>query len=485
MVDRIQRLLRSRRHPSGPGGVSREFVGNLRWQYVTTGTTLLSGFAYTLMVARWLGSAEFGVLALGLGFATVVFQLADLRLNEAVVKYVLELHATGKVAESAAAVRLSLLANVCSASLAFSLVVLLVPLSPPVLREHAAGSLVLILCALSLFVTSLGGPTSLGVIRVFGLFREQALITIWVQALKLVLTAAGVLGLGLGVVGVAGLAAGCSILNSLCLVLVAWRCWCRRMPVSPVAVSVRLIRDRWREMCRFVSHMYGFSVLGVPTKELDVAFLGWFGTAEVVGHYRVAKSFMSAIWAAADPVFYVTYPELVKFWSAGRFGPMRDFLRRVICFTGLGGLVLASGAAWVVPVIIQLMAGEPFADARVYFWGMLWGIVIGLPLFWVNPLLLAAGRSDLSLRAAVVAAVITTGLYVVLVPALGGLGAAVGNAAGGAVGGLTAGWMVWRNGLLARTTSSDQGSGATGPAPPVSEGQPAAVPVVIEVEDAS
>ncbi|GDY20577.1 hypothetical protein LBMAG56_19230 [Verrucomicrobiota bacterium] len=436
------------------GGASGQFFNHLQWQYVTTGSSLVFGFSYTILLGRWLGAGDFGLLAVAMGFSAVIFQFVDLRLNEAVVKYVHEYHAAGEMERCAAAVRLSLLANGLSACLALGLLLLLARVGPPVLLNDSRGLAILGWCGLSSFLTSVGSATAMGLIRMFGLFREQAILSLGVQGGKLALTAAAILWWHFDLVGVAILAAALSAVNNLLFLWMTLRHFRAKVSARLWRAPFSLLQDQIGDMRKFVRNTYLFSVMSIPTKELDVTFLGWFADAATIGHYRVAKSFMSAIWAATDPAFYVVYPELVKFWVDRNLMEMQKFIHQITWIFGVSGVVLVGLAAVVVPPIMQLAAGSEFAASRAYFLGMLWGILFWLPLLWANPLLLAIGRSDLAVKGAAVGAGISLLLYCGLVPLFGGIGAALSNALGGVCSSLVGFWMVRSSDLLSKVKSN-------------------------------
>lgn len=181
------------------------------------------------------------------------------------------------------------------------------------------------------------------------------------------MTAAAILWWHFDLVGVAILAAALSAVNNLLFLWMTLRHFRAKVSARLWRAPFSLLQDQIGDMRKFVRNTYLFSVMSIPTKELDVTFLGWFADAATIGHYRVAKSFMSAIWAATDPAFYVVYPELVKFWVDRNLMEMQKFIHQITWIFGVSGVILVGLAAVVVPPIMQLAAGSEFAASRAYF----------------------------------------------------------------------------------------------------------------------
>lgn len=89
-----------------------------------------------------------------------------------------------------------------------------------------------------------------------------------------------------------------------------------------------------------------------------------------------------------------------------------------------------------------------FAEAGLLFRCMGWGIILWSPMIWAGPLLVAAGRTDLTLRTSLASSVTMLLLYSAAIPLLGALGAALVYAVNHAVFVTFALWHARRAGLL-------------------------------------
>lgn len=428
-------------------GIPAGFLGNLSWQYVSTIWTMLMGFCYSLLLGRSLGVAEFGLYSLSLGFATVVFQLFELRLHEAVIRYVAEYWENKDLPRMTATINLSLWLNICSGLLALTVILGLMPLAKRFLIHDERSLQLLILAGLTVFCSNVSTATAFGILRTFGKFRAQTLVTVTGTTLKLIATYAVITWLGSGILGVMVVGVITSLCINAVLVWLALRVVKLHVPHNQNA-SWRLLQPRIIEMRRFVVSTYLFSLSGIPTKELDVTLLGLFSSAQVVGVYKMAKNFITAMWAASDPVFYVVYPELARLWSRKDFAMIRSFLKRLTLVLGAAGILIYLGAMLVVPKVILITLGPAYAESIIIFRWMAWFIIFWMPFLWINSLFLAAGKPDLMLKASIAASLSTIGLYFIFIPIWHGSGAALAYALGTPLGLVFAFWVANRAGIL-------------------------------------
>lgn len=400
------------------------FYNRLSWQYVASLTTVGVGFVYALVVARALGPAEFGLMSLGLGFATIVFQVVELRLQEAVIRYVAEFWEAQDAARTLAALKLFLIANVGTGLLAFVLVLGAGGWAEEHLLRDVRGQSVLLLAALTVLFTNMATATAYGVYRVFGEFRLQAIITSVGAVVKLAITSAVLFGLRWDVIGVMGVGMAASLGTTALLLGFALRIVARKIDLKNTPAPLSVLAERRTEIRKFVTSTYVLSLTMIPTKDLDLNLLGLFVPLQVVGVYKIAKSFMSAVWTISDPIFLVVYPELARLWTRRAMDEMRGFVKRITAVVGVSALLAYLGACIVVPIVIVQLMGEEFAGAGSLFRLMTWGLVFWAPFVWVNPLLLAAGRPDLVLKASLVGGILTLLIYFVAIPRWGAAGAA-------------------------------------------------------------
>ena len=415
-----QRALVSRLVRNIPDG----FYRNLSWQYFGSIAAVSFGFLYSLLLARALGAAEFGLIALSLAFTTVVFQLVELRLHEAVIRYVAEFWEAGDHPRTLAAVKLFVLADVVTGLLALGVVMAGSVWAQQYLIRDGRGAQVVVLAGISVFFTNVMTATALGLYRVFGDFRAQALISAAGAGFKLLLAIAVIRWAAADAVGVMIAAIVSSFLVNAFLIGFSFHRFRSRIRVRLSDAPLSLLAHRKQEIFRFVRSTYLLSISMIPTKDLDINLLGFFAPLNVVGTYRIAKSFMSALWTLSDPVFLVIYPEVARMWARRQFAEIRSFVKKITVILGGSALAAYAAASLIVPILIISWMGPEYRDAGSMFRWMTWGLVVWAPLVWVNPLLMAAGRPELLLKSSVIASMFVAALYVPAISLAGANGAA-------------------------------------------------------------
>jgi O-antigen/teichoic acid export membrane protein len=182
------------------------------------------------------------------------------------------------------------------------------------------------------------------------------------------------------------------------------------------------------EKTRILSFLRSTYLTGLGSSlsaDADLLVLGLFRSQAEVGAYRLARQFITAIWAITDPIASAVYPEVVRQWLRARANFDR-FAARLSLLLGLGGLLVVGSAFVVVPWLIQASAGTGFSES-----GTLFRIMVLLTLPWITLLWLpfayyAASRPGIVLASSTTSVGVGWLLYFALVPWWGGFGAAVG-----------------------------------------------------------
>ena len=414
-------------------GLPSGFLGNVAWQYAANAYLAAVGFLYSLVIGRALGPAEFGLISLALALAGVIFNVVEMRLHEAVVRYVAEFWEREDHARVLAVAKLSLLVDVGTGLLAFALVVALTPVLASQVVQDPRAVPALVLAGLSLLCSNVGSVTATGLLRIFGMLKHLALLTIGGISLKLAFVLAVLWGTDLGALGVLAASVLSSLITNVALGVIAVWALRQRVQLGTLHAPISLLRPRLREMRSFMLSTYGLSLSSIPTRDLDVTILGWFSPLEVIGAYKIAKNFMTSMWMASDPIFFVVYPEIAKLWAKRDAAGVRAFVTRLLVMLSISSGALYVVAVFAVPFAIVLLLGAEFAPAGAMFRWMVWCILIWMPCLWVNPLLMAAGLPRLSLVAGVTSSIATFALYLLLIPLWDGQGAALAYGAGVAV----------------------------------------------------
>lgn len=400
------------------------FLRNVGWQYGGTAASSAVHFLYTLLVARALGVTQFGLIALALGVAALVSQFAILRQREMTIRYIVRFREENDFPRMLATVKLSLLLDLGSGATAFLITMLLSPwVAGHVLRD-ANGVLIIALAALAYVAQNLSADTALALLRVFSRFGLLAAVEVSGATFKLLAALGVVYGLHWGVLGVLAVLVATNLLVNLTLLALALRELRRFIPIRADA-PLSLIAPHGREIRRFLTHIYIASIPNLAWADMDITLVGYFVSKEAAGVYKIAKSCTVALGQVADAVFLAVYPELATLWTRKAIDRLRAFVRRLTLVTATTAVVLYGTAFFAAPWAIALLMRSEYAGAGRLFRLMGWGMMLWAPLLWVGPLLAAAGRTDVMLRASLESSVIVVGLYLVAVPLFGAAGAAL------------------------------------------------------------
>lgn len=431
------------------------FKRSVGWQAVSTLVSAGSSFVYSIAIAKGLGPERFGEMSVALAFATVVFQIVELRLNEPVVKYLVEYHEAEDEAGARELLRYCFAADIGTGIAAFALTVGISTVMASLVPGKVPSGTLLVLAAGYMLAWNTATNTAQGVMRALDDVKRLSLVSAAQSFLKLVVTivalvafhasAATVLAISIAVSGVA---------NVLTIVFAS-----RRVTASfqgPPKKTLPRPRERAREIFAFARNTYLVNVSQLPLRDLDIAILGAFVPNTAIAMYRMAKNFSIAVNLVFDPVYYAVYPEMARLWARGARKELIAFIKKSVkLLTAVAaGLTVASAIA--VPIFLRLVFGHRYDGAVPVFFALLPGLLLWAPIVWVPGLLLAAGRSDLSLRAAFGGAVAVLLLYLVLVPTLGTIGAALAVGPGGSVVTLLSLYMAKASGLL-DDTAEDTG----------------------------
>ncbi len=291
------------------------FSGRMLWQYGGTLVTVISGFAYTILLARNLGASNFGTVALAIGVSTLCMQLFHVNMRDFAIRYV-----------SIGLKRKESNTLICAAGISFAVNIALMSLF-----------YLLLTFSLKPITTLLGQPEEFEIIlgspgmhsdassRPDGLAHRSSSrpesgtrprvhhgcnvdYSTGLDLIGLKVFAAGVIEVLLISAASVGIGAAAFLLLTIL----------RVRSETVTNLSVAKLKQFFREYrpTTFMRRNYFINLLSLPTKELDTVVLGMFATLDGVGIYRVAKNFMNAIWAIADPLHLVIYPELARLWNS-------------------------------------------------------------------------------------------------------------------------------------------------------------------------
>jgi O-antigen/teichoic acid export membrane protein len=376
-----------------------------------------------VLVARWLGPSLFGVSALVMTYPGLLYNILDARSSEASVKYLGEFQARGDRGRALAMCRLGYLVDLCVALGASVLVAFTAGWAAVRIVHQPELAWLIFAYTLALVPRSVAG-TSTAVLVTFQRFGTIAVI----EAATNVVRCGLVLWFLLAGWQVAGVVWGNAIsmvinglLYGLASALVSRRQWGGVLSDGSGAT----LAGRRREVLGFLAFNSAYATVGMVSKQLDVAILGFFRGATDVGYYKIAKSVAALLALLVGPLQTVTYPALIRIWALGDVQAFRRHVWRLVLLVGMPLALLTAGAAVLVGEFLVLLVGAAYLPAipvtRILLLAAGWQVVF----FWLRPAYMAVDR----IGAYVLATGITSaGLilaWVLVVPRLGNIGIAL------------------------------------------------------------
>jgi O-antigen/teichoic acid export membrane protein len=394
-------------------------------------------FALGILSARLLGAADFGLLAVVMGYASTVNSLLSFRMSELVVRYGGEYIERGEKDKAAALIKAALLAEALVSLLAFLLVALTSGLAALYLSKTPGTAWMFSVFALGL-LANFNYETSVGVLQITDRIRFQGTLNL-VQSSASLLVAAGAFlwGGGFAVV-LAAYLLGKTILG-LGTFLSA-QIQLRRL-LGPGWWKASLgVLSTYRELIRFA---FSSNVSGTIIKvfrESEIVWVGLLLTNTAAGYYKAAYSLVGLLAVAADPLISTVYPEINRLIVQKAWPRLRDFLRKVTTLSFVYNLAQALGFTLLGRWLLSFYGPDYVAGYPALLF-LLVGLTFNYTFFWNRPLLLSLGLPGFPIRATLTAGLLKMALAFALVPRFG-------LAAAGALLSfyyiLSVGMMVWR-----------------------------------------
>src|SRR5512133_1957086 len=250
------------------------------------------GGLLTLLTAKLLGAASFGVLGTITVISSNINRLFSFRMGEMVVKYMGEALAKDDRLRAAAAVKVAMLVEALTSLLAFAALALLAPVGAVYFAKDASTTSLFVIYGISI-IANLIYESSIGVLQVTNHYRSQALINfIQTVLVALLLGLAAVYHAGLTQVLWIYLIGKIIIGIGPALVAFYWlpralgaRWW--RAPFS--------VLPAWREMLRFSINTNFHGTVTLIARDNEIPIISFFFGPEATGYYKIALALVNLI----------------------------------------------------------------------------------------------------------------------------------------------------------------------------------------------
>lgn len=392
--------------------------------YLLSATVIANGlmFVQSILLARFLGVEQYGVLALIMTYVMAVNQLLDFRVWETVIKYVSEFWVNDEKARAWAMIKLAYWIDLLTGVFAFSVAVLAAPLAASLLHRSEIASLAGILAFKLLFSTVNG--TSGAILRVFDKFRWISIQNVSQAAITLGLVASVLLvGYGLKELLVAYIVS--AFVGTLIYLYFSFKVIRSNMRSVRREGNIFLLRSRFREIGWFLFHTNINAFWGMFIRQFDVLILGHFRGANEVAYFKMAKNFTQLVGKVHDPLYKSIFPEITKLWLAGDIRKFTHFLKKLTVITSSIFLFIALGMFSLCGIVINMTVGSEFAPSVLSVRIMLWGITVGCIFTWARPMVIAIGKPQIGNLTSFIGACFFFIFSLFFVPIWGHLGTAI------------------------------------------------------------
>lgn len=391
--------------------------------YILSANTLSAALSFlqTLMAARLLGVAGYGVLGTITVFASNINRLTSFRMGELVIRYVGKYTADHDHPKAMAVFKAAGLTEMLSSLVAYLLVLLLAPWAARTLAKDPATASLFSLYGLVL-LANLMAESSTALLQYLNRFRWIAIFTVGQSLLTLLLIGAAFVARGgLQAIVLAYLIgkAAWAVSITLAAFLEAGRSWGGGWWRTPLA----RLRDDARELAKFAVSTNASATINLVTRDSDILWLSWLGTPVQVGYYKAARTFINIIFVPIDPLISTTYRELAREAAVRQWANVRHLLRT--------GSLIAS--LWAVPACLGLTVlgswflswyGAEFQAAYPAMVLLLAGVLVANVFYWSRSLLHALGHATYPTRIYLIVGVLQILGILLVVPRLGAAGMA-------------------------------------------------------------
>jgi O-antigen/teichoic acid export membrane protein len=409
------------------GPTVRRVIENSGWSFAATAVGTAGLFVETVILARYLSPAGYGVLLVLIAVPELVQKILAFRVLQAMTKYLGEFLAQSRHSEAVAIVKLLWLLEVGVTGLAFLIVLAISGWAADAVIDRPDLAHAMVIYAGGLVFASFGSAAGT-ILRVLDRFALSFAVGSAYSIVRVasVLTAVALGGDLIAIVVARAIAEviGTLISGGAAAKALAGIVWEQRH------APIRVLRDRAREITYFLVNTNLAGVLRAIATKLDVVVVGLLATTSTVSLYKVAIQVGTAPLLLGDALFVAVFPSFARSFATRRRSEMREVATHTSILVAAVVLPALALFAFVGTPLMGLVFGEPYRDAASAALLCLVGATAYVVFFWAQPLMLTVGRAGPLLRRGVLATLAQFAVLAILVPPLGadGAGAALGTA---------------------------------------------------------
>jgi len=372
---------------------------------------------------RLLGVFGFGQLGTITVFATTVNKLTSFRMGELVIKYVGQFHEMGDQKKAAATFKVAALVELLASLLAFGLIWILAPWGAKAFAKDATLANAFIIYGL-VILANMFSEASTGLLQIFDKFRSMA----WVNILQSIIT----LGLIIlawwqeyGLLGVLVAYLVGKVIHAIGLSFyafdVAYKEWGKHWWTTPI----KTLASERKELFRFAISTNINNTLTLLTRDSSILWVSYFSNPEQSGYFKLALALANYIQIPMAPMPQATFPELARAVARRKWDDFRYILKQGSRIAGTYSILVAIFLVLLGKPLIRILYTPESLPSYNGLMVMLIGIVFANTVYWARSGLLSFGLADYATKVNVLVTIISVVGYLLLLPRIGQLGAAM------------------------------------------------------------
>lgn len=370
----------------------RRILRNSGYLFSATGISAVMSMFQSILAARLLGPANFGILGAITTFTSVVNRFASFRMNELVVRYVGHYQEEGDEVKAAAVFKAASLLEITGSVFAFLLIWLLAPIGANIFAKDASLAEWFVIYG-AIVLANLIFESANGLLQIFDRFRWIAIIT----AIQSVVTLSLIVVIFIiqppnpliyiVLAYMVGKITG-ALTTTTGAFLQATITWGRGWWRAPLS---SLVDDR-RSLLSFAFSTNISSTVSLIAKDSEVLWVSAFLGTTSAGYYKVAIAISNLLQMPVSPLPKATYPELTREIARKEWDNVRYILKQGSRLAALYSLPVMLGLAVLGRWVISLLYGPEFIPAYPALIVLLAGFTFVNILYWNRVALLSLSR---------------------------------------------------------------------------------------------
>lgn len=418
---------------------SRKLAKNSGYLFLGGGAATLFATLQSILLARLLGSEDFGYLALIIASVEIVLQFIDFRTWEGLITLLPASLLGASDDRPLPLIHSFFLVDL----LAGLLTILIVGLLGDLLAAEVADSPNLAssirLYAWIAPALLIANGTCMGVLRAFDKFALITIKSAAVAAFQLLLVLAALL-LEAGLMGVIIALVFAQFVDMLASLILAGRLLRKQFGAILTSESSRIYASIRRHSGLLGQLWITGSVKSLQSRA-DIILLGILATPSAVGLYRLALDLAGLVGRIGSPIQDSTLPLLADLITREKYEHLLTLIKQLtltLSLLLLPGILLA---ALLAEPVITFLAGEDYGGAAEPFAILLIGMSVNTILIWTRPLLVARKKITISNLIFVAGFIVEVIVIFALVPQWQETGAAIAMTIMYALVGFSSAWF--------------------------------------------